>query len=260
MNRKQRLSQLQSSLTTDVVPFNSPLTSKSLSTWRRTLQLAAYVLACVLPTLLIGAGVAAIRFVNFQVSQPPAYSEAAPPVKAHDPGKRTVVIIAGNLGTENTDFLAPYAILAASDLFNVYVVAPERKVSPLASMPAMSESIDIMPDFSYADYEKFIGRDPDLIVIPFIPNLDTPEDRPIIDWIRSHAGPQTTLLSICAGALTLAETGLLNGHSATIHHGSYAMARSRYPAVNWVQGVRYVDNGHYHHEHLLEVFVMVMPC
>ncbi len=243
MNTQQNLGSLPSSRTVQAATHttNSPL--HRISRLSRVLQLFAYTLAFALPPLLIGATVGAVRFMNFKVSQPPAYSEALPPVKAHDPGKRTAVVLAGNLGTENTDFLAPFEVLAASGVFNVYVVAPERKVSALTSMPALSESIDIVPDYSFAEYEKVIGHDPDLIVIPFIPNLDTPEDRPIVDWIRHHAGPQTTLLSICAGALTLAETGLLDGQTATIHHNAYPVAKNKYTAINWVQGVRYVDNG-----------------
>lgn len=243
MNTQQKLGNLIPGRAAQTAPRTANTSSTRLFGLRRVMQSLAYILAFVLPPLLIGAAVGAVRFMNFKVSQPPAYSEALPPVKAHDPGKRTAVVLAGNLSTENTDFLASFEVLAASGVFNVYVVAPERKVSALTSMPALSESIDIVPDYSFAEYEKVIGHDPDLIVIPFIPNLDTPEDRPIVDWIRHHAGPQTTLLSICAGALTLAETGLLDGQTATIHHNAYPVAKNKYTAINWVQGVRYVDNG-----------------
>jgi len=209
------------------------------SLWKSTF----YLLALLVPPLLIGAGTAAVRFQAMAVSQAPAFTQPLPPPPAHDASKRTAVIIAGNLGTENTDFLAPYAVLAASRAFNLYVVAPERRLSSLSSMPALSESVDIVPDFSFAEYEQVIGHDPDLIVVPYIPNLDTPQDRPLIDWIRHHAGPTTTLLSICAGARTLAETGLLDGYTATSHHGVLPGLKEEFTGVQWMDGVRYVDDG-----------------
>jgi transcriptional regulator GlxA family with amidase domain len=72
-----------------------------------------------------------------------------------------------------------------------------------------------VPHYSFAEYDTVIGSDPDLIVIPLMPYEQAPEYQTIMKWIRAHAGPRTILLSICAGAKNLANTGLLAGRFVT---------------------------------------------
>ena len=100
-----------------------------------------------------------------------------------------------------------------------------------------------MPHYSFAEYDAAIGHNPDLIVIPFMPYKQAPEYQTIMQWIRAHAGPRTILLSICAGAENLADTGLLDGHSATTHHNSFAVIAQLHPDAKLVRGVRYVEDG-----------------
>jgi AraC family transcriptional regulator, transcriptional activator FtrA len=64
-----------------------------------------------------------------------------------------------------------------------------------------------------------------------------------MSWVRAHAGPRTTLLSICAGAKNLADTGLLAGHKATTHHYTFPVIAKAHPDVQLVRGVRYVEEG-----------------
>jgi transcriptional regulator GlxA family with amidase domain len=53
----------------------------------------------------------------------------------------------------------------------------------------------------------------------------------IVDWIRAmHAGG-ATICSACSGGMLLAETGLLDGHEATVHWLSEAAFRRRHPRV-----------------------------
>jgi putative intracellular protease/amidase len=159
------------------------------------------------------------------------------------------VIVTSNSGTEITDSLPPYEILAASGIFNVYFVAPERRVSPIDSALALPgfgrvpAGLDILPHYGFAEYDRVVGHDPDLIVIPFLPRFDPVTDRPILDWIRAHAGPRTTLLTICAGTRVLAETGLLDGRAATSFHRFIPDFEQRYPAVRWQRNLRWVDDG-----------------
>jgi transcriptional regulator GlxA family with amidase domain len=100
-----------------------------------------------------------------------------------------------------------------------------------------------MPHFSYAEYESQIGRDPDLIVIPGIPGYTPQRDAAMLDWIRGHTGPNTTVLGICIGGIVLADTGLLDGHTATTNAGAMPILAAQHPAINWVPNVRYYDDG-----------------
>jgi transcriptional regulator GlxA family with amidase domain len=61
--------------------------------------------------------------------------------------------------------------------------------------------------------------------------------------LRAHAGRNTIMLSLCAGAKNLAATGLLDGRSATTHHYTFPEIAQEHPTVKLVRGVRYVEDG-----------------
>jgi hypothetical protein len=57
------------------------------------------------------------------------------------------------------DAMEAFEVLARSDLYNVYTVAPERKPLTLNPGPSLGgSSIDFVPHFSFADYGAQIGR------------------------------------------------------------------------------------------------------
>jgi hypothetical protein len=134
---------------------------------------------------------------------------------APDPSKKIAVILSSAYGAEITDTLPNFEILADSGAFNVYSVAPERTVLPLVSQSFKATSLDFIPHFSYAEYESQIGRDPDLIVIPGIPWYTPERDAAMVDWIRAHAGPRTTVPGDLRGWHHPGGCGLLDGHTAT---------------------------------------------
>ncbi len=204
-----------------------------------------YALAIILVPLLAGVAGMGTRIVASirADANPPPFSGALPPPPPHDPSKRTAVIIAANSGTEGSDFLAPYEVLARSDAFNLYAVAPERRITHLFPGGTLVRGVDVVPHYSFAEYDTAIGSAPDLIVIPYMPETQAPEYQAILIWIRAHAGPHTILLSICAGATNLADTGLLAGRSVTTHHNSFPMIAQAHPDVTLVPGVRYFEDG-----------------
>src|SRR5690606_18189363 len=124
---------------------------------------------------------------------------------------------------------------------NLYAVAPERRVTHLFPGRQALRGVDVVPHYGFDDYDTLIGGDPDLIVIPFLPNDQAPEYQTILQWVRAHAAPNTILLSICAGAMTLADTGLLDGRAATTHHLTFTPLAQKHPSVKLVRGVRYVE-------------------
>ncbi len=54
---------------------------------------------------------------------------------------------------------------------------------------------------------------------------------PLARWLRSRHAAGATLCSVCAGALLLAETGLLDGRPATTHWALAETFAARFPAV-----------------------------
>ncbi|KZL34090.1 MULTISPECIES: GlxA family transcriptional regulator [Rhodococcus] len=82
------------------------------------------------------------------------------------------------------------------------------------------------------------------IIIPGTADLDVPIDPEIIEALRSAADRGTRIASLCVGAFTLADTGLLDGLRATTHWAAAAELARRHPAVDVDAAVLYVDNGH----------------
>ncbi|HET8845800.1 MAG TPA: DJ-1/PfpI family protein, partial [Ktedonobacteraceae bacterium] len=115
--------------------------------------------------------------------------------------------------------------------------------APTHHVTTLTGGLDVVPDFSLAEYDAQVGRAPDVIVVPAIPTIQNAENAPLLTWIRQSANPHTIVLSWCVGAETLALTGLLDGKSATTHWADIDRLERTYPKVHWQRGVRYVDNG-----------------
>jgi AraC family transcriptional regulator, transcriptional activator FtrA len=160
----------------------------------------------------------------------------APAPKPYDPGKPTIAILVGTQSTEVADFLIPYDIFSATGAFNVYSVGLQRQLS------ALTGGLNIMPDYSLGDLDQLLGKSPDIIVVPNIDEFQDAINPAVLNWLRGHAA-QSQLLSICMGARTLAEAGLLDGRSATTHWDYIDAAQQRFPNVQWQRGLRYVDDG-----------------
>lgn len=64
-----------------------------------------------------------------------------------------------------------------------------------------------------------------------------------IDWIRRCAGHARITASVCTGAFLLATAGLLDGLTATTHWEDIDDLRIRYPDVDVVDDLRWVDSG-----------------
>lgn len=125
---------------------------------RRLLKPLALTAALILTPLLAGVVNGAIKLRS--ASAPPAFTGSLPAPPVHDPTKLTAVIVAGVQGTEATDLLAPYEILAASGAFNVYTAAPERRLTPLFPGSPNRAGVDMIPHYALAEYDRQIGTPP----------------------------------------------------------------------------------------------------
>src|SRR5437868_10368070 len=65
----------------------------------------------------------------------------------------------------------------------------------------------------------------------------------IVDWVKNQFVQLELMLSVCTGSLILGKAGLLDGLSATTHHGAFDTLREVAPNTNVCEGERYVDNG-----------------
>jgi transcriptional regulator GlxA family with amidase domain len=65
----------------------------------------------------------------------------------------------------------------------------------------------------------------------------------LVPWIHDHYDRGAHVASICTGVFLLAETGLLDGKSATLHWGFADEFRKRYPRVQLRQDQMFIDHG-----------------
>lgn len=85
----------------------------------------------------------------------------------------------------------------------------------------------------------------DLILIPSLINIEKTikYSRPIIDWLVDHYRQGTSIASVCTGSFFLAETGLLDGRTATTHWGYVDKFRQMYPRVRLKPERLIIDEG-----------------
>jgi putative intracellular protease/amidase len=118
----------------------------------------------------------------------------------------------------------------------VYVAAPERRPTPL-----FPGKLNLVPHYSFAEYDQAVGGAVELLVVPYVPDVEPA----VLDWIRAKAGSGSTILSICAGAQVVADAGVLGGQAATTHHDTLPVVEKSHPEVQWLHHRRYVDSGQF---------------
>ncbi|WP_329042460.1 helix-turn-helix domain-containing protein [Streptomyces sp. NBC_00178] len=85
----------------------------------------------------------------------------------------------------------------------------------------------------------------DTIIVPGCADPSRPVPPGTLDALRAAASDGTRIASICAGALVLAATGLLDGLRATTHWMATGLLAARHPEVDVDPDVLYVDNGQF---------------
>jgi transcriptional regulator GlxA family with amidase domain len=81
------------------------------------------------------------------------------------------------------------------------------------------------------------------LVVPGRADLETPTPPAVLRAISDAASRGVRLASICVGAFSLAEAGLLDGRPATTHWAATSLMAERFPAVELEPDVLYVDDG-----------------
>ena len=165
------------------------------------------------------------------------------PLPEHDASKGTAVVLFSLRATEVTDALPPFAVLAETGAFNTYAVAPERRPVPIYNAQQRPAGVHLLPHLGFAEYEQIVGGYPDVLVIPYFPGFAPGTDDAILEWIRGHIGPETRVVTVCAGTEIFAASGLLDGRAATTNPYWLGRLRERHPRVRWIPDRRYVADG-----------------
>ena len=111
--------------------------------------------------------------------------------------------------------------------FDLYTVSDSLK-------PVDANGLTIMPNYSFDNAPK-----PQIIVVPAQSGRTAAQKA----WLLANSASADVTMSVCTGAAVLAEYGLLDGQTATTHHNFQTSMQKSYPAVRFVSGTRFVENG-----------------
>jgi transcriptional regulator GlxA family with amidase domain len=125
--------------------------------------------------------------------------------------------------------------LKPSPCFEVTVASPDGNavkcanrlyIEPHCAIYDVNNADLIIISATAGDVEKVIGR-----------------SKEVVDWLACQYQSGTPIASICTGAFILAETGLLNGKTATTHWGYVDLFQRRYPLVHLRPDALITDEG-----------------
>ena len=136
-------------------------------------------------------------------------------------------------GVELLDFAGPGEVFSAAGdgAFDVFTVAATAE--PLTSQ----RFVKIAPDYSIDNAPR-----PDIIVLPGGNVGSVQNDPKMMAWLRRSAEKAEITMSVCNGAIALAQAGLLDGLKATTHWGALSRLRE-FGKITVVPDERFTDNG-----------------
>jgi putative intracellular protease/amidase len=162
----------------------------------------------------------------------PAAAHAEPWKHGH--AKPLVAILVDAAGAETTDTLVPYSVLKESGAAEVVLVA--TRPGPVHLMPALT----VAPETDVAAFRAAHPEGADVVIVPAQHDPSAPALKAFATE-EAHRG--ALMMFICEGARVLAAAGLLDGRRAVTHWFAVGGLRRSYPKVQWVEGLRYVNDG-----------------
>lgn len=157
-------------------------------------------------------------------------AEVASAQSAAQPPAKKVAILVFN-GCEILDFSGPYEMFGAAGC-DVYTVA--ENTNPVTT----GMGLTVVPKFSFTT-----SPPPDVLVIPGGSVTAAAASALTLEYIKSVTASGQHTMSVCNGAFILANTGLLDGLSATTTYGNIRRLTREHPKIKVVRDQRYVDNG-----------------
>jgi transcriptional regulator GlxA family with amidase domain len=196
---------------------------------------------------LAGTGLLAAGFAIWLVTlpstpvaktQPPiAVQEKAATLAALKPPRRArplIAIIGINDGTEINDYLMPYGILRRAGIADVVALATGP--GPVTLFPALT----VLPDATVGEFD---ARHPDGADYVIVPQMRRQDDPQVLAWLKAQSAKGAIVIGVCAGAVVVANSGLLDGKRATTHWFYLDRLRRQHPAVRYAADRRFVVDG-----------------
>lgn len=157
---------------------------------------------------------------------------------------KTVLIIVpdGGLLFESTGIAD--ILMHANSLHSDDIPRPCYRISIATTQPHHvihgQSGLNLLADHRLADLDPFEERDTIMITSR---GTSEQEADAIVDWVRMAAPHTRRIVSVCAGAMLLAQTGLLDGRRATTHWRLLETMQTTFPAISVESGPLYIKDG-----------------
>ncbi len=110
--------------------------------------------------------------------------------------------------------------------FELYTVA--ESLEPVTG----TAGIKVIPNYTFAD-----APPPKIIVI----GAQAGRAPAMFDWLKRASEKADVVMSVCTGAFLLAQSGLIDGKTATTHHDFYDGFAKQFPKVELKRSTRFVE-------------------
>lgn len=152
-------------------------------------------------------------------------------IKPRNEGRSVIAIVALNEGTETTDFLLTHAVLQRADIAEVQAVAP--RAGRVSLYPALQ--VEVTQDLASFDQAHPSGAD-----YVIVPAMSDRNNAAITTWLKQQSERGARIIGVCAGALVVANAGLLDRRRFTTHWFYRDELTDNHPDAQYVPHRRYV--------------------
>ena len=140
---------------------------------------------------------------------------------------------------EVLDFAGPFEVFAVTDELSGYETFNVFTVADSVGTVRARNGLKVVPHFTLEQCPP-----PHVLIIPGGFGTRALLRKPaFLEWVRIRVRTAELTMSVCTGALILAQLGLLDGRKATTHHECLGLLRELAPGAEVVDDERFVDNG-----------------
>lgn len=118
------------------------------------------------------------------------------------------------------------AVDAKDEAFELFTVA--ESLAPVTG----SAGIKVVPNYTFANAPQ-----PKVVVI----GAQAGRAPAMFDWLKRASETADVIMSVCTGAFILAQSGLIDGKTATTHHDFFDSFAQKFPKVELKRGLRFVE-------------------
>ena len=140
---------------------------------------------------------------------------------------------------EVLDFSGPFEVFSTAsricendDPFSTFLIGETGQVVNARG------GFNVIPHFGFANHPPI-----DVLIVAGGRHIDEMDKSQVIKWISQQAQKAKQTASVCTGAFLLAQAKVLRVHKVTTHWQDCADLNRRFPKLEVVEGVRWVDQG-----------------